>query len=412
MNKDNINFLPSVYGLRRIKEELKAIYGWYKDTETAGKRKSLLPHGILFYGEPGCGKTLLMREFSKEFDCPIFVIEGNELDVQEEVIKTYEKAAKEEMAIVIIDELDRLIDRDDKLIRLFQAKLDGFKENFGTLTLATANDENMIPEPLKREGRFDRRFSVELNEEEEVKEAIEGFLATAGIGLSEDEVLELVDSFRFKAASQIRASINMASLRYGDACTMDNIIDSSYFLDWGSLPKKEDLNVPWRHAIHEAGHAAFTHYFSHHFRYGRIYFTQSGGFTTLRAIERRDSVAKLSDNIRISLAGLIAEEVVLGKHDFGSCRDLDQAHYVADRLVNRQGLAGVDRYCDKLSERANQMSQRKIKRFEGASERFIRRQYRIAKRLMRRKRKDIVRLASFLQTNKRASRTEIAEILG
>ncbi len=413
MDKEISNFLPKVYGLWRIKEELKVILGWYKDPESMGKRKHLLPKGILFYGGPGCGKTLLMREYSKEFDCPVFLIEGNAEDVQVEVIDTYEKASKEPLSIVIIDELDRLIDKDDKLIRIFQAKLDGFKENLGTLTLATANDVDKIPEPLKREGRFDRRFDIHLQGKDEVRETVEGFLFSAGLSVEKEELEELVEDFRCDPASHIRAAINSAALRYGDDCTAEQIMDVSHFIAWGRLPRKEEVEIDRRFAIHEAGHAAYLHFFSETMDCGRIYFTAAGGFTTSKPRKKISSILSVTEDIRCSLAGLVAEEICIGRHGYGSHRDLTQAHNQAYHLVNTQALNGVENHCNSREEYepSVNMSQAKMRNMERASRRFVAKQYRIVRRIMKKKRGQIEALADFLMEHGKATKKEIEAVL-
>ncbi len=413
MDNEFSGFLPKVYGLWRIKEELEVILGWYKDPESTGKRKNLLPKGILFYGDPGCGKTLLMREYSKEFDCPIFLIEGNADDVQEEVIETYEKASKEPFSIIIVDELDRLIDKDDKLIRIFQAKLDGFTQNLGTLTLATANEEERIPEALKREGRFDRRFEIYLRNENEVREVVEGFLAEAGLSVDADGVDELVGDFRYQAPSHIRAAINSAALRYGDSCSIEEILDVAHFIALGRLPRKEEVEIDRRVAIHEAGHATYLHFFAETMECGRVYFTASGGFTTSIPRKKKASILSVTEDIRCSLAGLVAEEVCLRQHGYGSNADLTQAHKQAYRLVNTQALNGVAYHCNfrEEYEPSKHMSQAKMRDLEKGSCRFVVKQYRIMKRAMRKKKRQIEALADFLMAHGKASKKEIAVVL-
>ena len=414
MENENKSFLPKVFGLWGIKSELELILNWYKDPESVGKRKTMLPRGLLFFGDPGCGKTLLVREYSKLFGCPVFEIEGNSDDAQKELVEVYEKASKEAMAIVVIDEMDKLVRQDDKLARILQSQLDGFRERLNVLTLATANDRYFIPEPLLREGRFDRQFDVELDGKEETEEVLRNFLAMAGVSIREEDVPELVDEFHGDSPIHIRCAINGAVLRKGDACTADDIIDSSYFLHRGTMPKKESLEVTKRTAIHEAGHAAFLHFYARSISYGRIYFTPDGGFTTIQRDKKTASMESVNERIQCDLAGLIAEELLLGHHDYGSHRDLDDAHDRAYQLVNMQAINGVGEHCQRSAYRepSEQLSQIKVHSFEAASEKYVLRQYKEAKRRMRRIKKDVLRLSVFLLENKKASKQDIARILG
>lgn len=185
------NFLKNIYGYSQIKEELFLIQKWYFNSNNLGDKKTLLPKGLLFFGDPGEGKTLIVREYSKSFNYPIFIIEGNDDNVENEVISKYELARKENNAIIIIDELDRLIDKDNKLIRVLQSQLDGFRSNDNVLTLATANDYCNLPNALLREGRFDRKFRVSPNDKNDFKEIIKGFSSNVGFNFNDDEILEL-----------------------------------------------------------------------------------------------------------------------------------------------------------------------------------------------------------------------------
>ncbi len=83
-------FLEKVYGYKDIKKELKIIQEWYFNAKSLGEKQKMLPKGILFYSGPGEGKTHIVREYSKSFNCPIFVIEGNSDNLLEEVSQVYE----------------------------------------------------------------------------------------------------------------------------------------------------------------------------------------------------------------------------------------------------------------------------------------------------------------------------------
>ena len=85
----------------------------------------MLPKGILFYGDPGEGKTHIVREYSKSFNYPIFVIEGNDDNVLDEVVKAYENASKEKNAIVVIDEIDKAYNLSFRLVN--RTCIDGIK---------------------------------------------------------------------------------------------------------------------------------------------------------------------------------------------------------------------------------------------------------------------------------------------
>ena len=189
------DFLNEVYAYEEIKDELYQVLEWYKNNDLDIKKKEYLPYGILFYGNPGYGKTLLVREFAKSFDYKIYVLEGDSENLDEELVSTFNKAKEEkEGAIVIIDEIDRLIDKDSRLERVLQTQLDGFNKNVNVLTLATANNFYNLPKSLIREGRFDRKFDIEIRDEDDLKIIVERLLETHNFDLknNKDGVEELI----------------------------------------------------------------------------------------------------------------------------------------------------------------------------------------------------------------------------
>ena len=112
-----LNF-KNVYGYQEVKEELNRVKNWYENKDFLTNPKITLPKGILLYGEPGNGKTLFVREFINNFDCPKFIIEGRNENTALEIKRVFEKAKNEEFAIVVIDELELLVPEDSKEQRI------------------------------------------------------------------------------------------------------------------------------------------------------------------------------------------------------------------------------------------------------------------------------------------------------
>ena len=110
----------NVYGYQEVKEELSRIKSWYENEEILTNPKITLPKGILLYGDPGNGKTLFVREFIDNFDCPKFIIEGRNENTALEIKRVFEKAKNEKFAIVVIDELELLVQENSREQRILQ----------------------------------------------------------------------------------------------------------------------------------------------------------------------------------------------------------------------------------------------------------------------------------------------------
>jgi len=406
------SFLSKVYGYSKIKEELKLIQKWYYDLEKLGDKRSLLPRGILFYGPPGEGKTLIVREYSKSFYYPVFVIEGNSDNLEGEIVDAFSKARKEKNAVVVIDELDKLIEKDTKLIRVLQSQLDGFNSEGNILTLATSNDFRGIPEALLREGRFDRKFGVCPTDKKDFKEMIKGFAIDTGLNLTSEDITELTeDLFRYPV-STIRATFNNVSLRYGSDCTIDDILNIVDFISTGFANKNSNFSVSKNAAIHEAGHAIYLHKYCKTKEFLRIYFNNDGGNTVYKNLLDYVTIEERIETIRCALAGLIAEEIILGFHGVGCTEDLEKASESSFGLMNRTCVNKVDYFCGLSTyyDRKNS-SEHAIKIFDQKTANFISKNYKIVKRQLKKCKKEMLQIASFLIKHQEIKRDGFLNIL-
>ena len=408
MTKD---FLKNIYGYSQIKEELFLIQKWYFNSNNLGNKKILLPKSLLFFGEPGEGKTLIVREYSKSFNYPIFIIEGNNDNVENEVISKYELARKENNAIIIIDELDRLIDKDNKLIRVLQSQLDGFKSNDNVLTLATANDYCNLPNALLREGRFDRKFRVSPNDKNDFKEIIKGFSCNVGLNFNDDEILELSNDLCGYSISTIRSTINNAFLRYGNKCTINNILNTIDFINTGYINKVNNYKIDSQITIHEAGHA-YLYYYCKTKKFQRIYFDEDGGKTIFRNLDEIETDDNLIESIRCSLAGLVAEELILKKHGIGCSNDLKKANEKIFFLLNQNCYKKIDCYCSEITQYNRQeISEYASKIFDKRVAKFINKNYKIVKKQLKKYIKEIIKTSNYLIEKHCIQNNELVELI-
>ncbi len=405
------NFLENVYGYKDIKEELKRIQDWYFNLNKLGDKKVFLPKGIMFYGNPGEGKTFIAREYAKSFNYPIFVIEGDGENILEEVSDIYNKALNEKNAIVVIDEIDKLINKDDKLIRIIMTKLDGFNTN-NIITLATCNDIEELSEALLREGRFDRHFNLNLYKNEDVLDVIRGFSRKLKIQLNSEDEEELVELFKFNSPSSIKAVFNNVYLRFGKKPTLDNIIDIFDFLFTGGLSNRNDRVITKSSAIHEAGHAIYIYLFSKTQRLSRIFFNNNGGRTVVTNLGEVESKETRIEYVKISLAGLIAEEIILKYHDVGCSDDLEKAYTHSYRLLNRTCINGTKNFCTLNGYlQRNNNSEYLNKIFDKKASKFMYKNYKIVKKELKKHKREIIAVANYLIKNKGIKRKEFIDIM-
>jgi len=177
-----------VGGLENIKEELKEAVEWpLKHSDIFKKANTNPPKGILLYGEPGTGKTLLAKAVANESGVNFISVKGPSLmskyvgESERGIREVFKKAKQASPTILFFDEIDSLVPKrgssstdahvTERVISQFLTEMDGIEELKGVVVLAATNRLDLIDPALLRSGRFD--LLLELPEpDEETREEI------------------------------------------------------------------------------------------------------------------------------------------------------------------------------------------------------------------------------------------------
>ena len=128
------------------------------------------PRGILLFGPPGSGKTLIARAVANETGAFFFLINGPEImsklagESESNLRKAFEEAEKNSPAIIFIDEIDSIAPKREKtqgeverrIVSQLLTLMDGLKARAHVVVLGATNRPNSIDAALRRFGRFDR----------------------------------------------------------------------------------------------------------------------------------------------------------------------------------------------------------------------------------------------------------------
>ncbi|GJM86320.1 hypothetical protein PR202_ga02170 [Eleusine coracana subsp. coracana] len=162
------------------------------------------PKGILMYGPPGSGKTLIARAVANETGAFFLVINGPEImskmagESESNLRKAFEEAEKNAPSIIFIDEIDSIAPKRDKtngeverrIVSQLLTLMDGLKARAHVIVMGATNRPNSIDPALRRFGRFDREIDIGVPDEVGRLEVLR--IHTKNMKLAEDVNLEVV----------------------------------------------------------------------------------------------------------------------------------------------------------------------------------------------------------------------------
>jgi ATP-dependent metalloprotease FtsH len=181
----NVNF-GDVAGQEAAVTELREISDFLSNSERYAELGAQIPRGILLYGPPGCGKTLMARALAGEAGAAFYSISGSDfvemyVGVGARRVRDLFKDARESApAIVFIDELDSVgrrragsgpgsqgaAEEQGQALNQLLAEIDGFTPAEGVIVVGATNRPDVLDPALLRPGRFDRAVGLELPDEQ------------------------------------------------------------------------------------------------------------------------------------------------------------------------------------------------------------------------------------------------------
>lgn len=171
-----------VGGLENIKQDLKEAIEWpLKYSDVFKKANTNPPKGILLYGAPGTGKTLLAKSVANESGVNFISVKGPSLvsmyvgESERAIRQIFKKAKQASPAILFFDEIDSITPRRSssstdsqvigRMMSQFLTEMDGIEELKGVVVLAATNRLDLIDEAILRSGRFDLLLELSVPDE-------------------------------------------------------------------------------------------------------------------------------------------------------------------------------------------------------------------------------------------------------
>jgi len=348
-------------------DEVHELIDFLHNPEKFWAANAELPHGILFYGPPGCGKTLLAQAIAGEAGVPFFVISGSDF-VQmfvgvgaARIRSMFEQLKLHAPAILFIDEMDALGSARDngygggsrehsQTLNQLLVEMDGFGEHASIMVIGATNRPELLDPALLRPGRFDRQIAVGIPDVTAREEILK--VHTKKHTLADDVDLKVIAKGTpgFSGA-ELKNLVNEAAMNVArSAGNTMSMADLDVARDRVMMGKERTLAMTAKEkemtAYHEGGHAIAAYYTPEHDPLYKITIVPRGralGVTMYLPDQDKysHSYQFLKSQLVSLMGGRAAEEIQYGKDAIstGAGNDLERATELARSMVTKWGFS-------------------------------------------------------------------------
>jgi cell division protease FtsH len=362
-----------VAGIDEAVEELREVVDFLKNADKYQALGGRIPKGVLLVGPPGTGKTLLAKAVAGEAEAPFFGMSGSDFVEMfvgvgaSRVRDLFAQAESRAPCIIFIDELDALgksrggsalggHDEREQTLNQLLVEMDGFDSNRGVIIMAATNRPETLDSALLRPGRFDRTVVVDRPD----------IIGREAILRVHSKKVKLADDVDLRHVAALTAGsvgadlanlVNEAALMAARANqTAVRMTDFNEAVERGAVGlerKSRIMNADekQRIAYHEAGHAIVACALPNTYPVHKVSIIPRGigalGYVLQRPDEDRyvQTKSDLESQIKVALAGTLAEELIYHEIASGATNDLEKANLIARNMVTRFGMSRLGRVC-------------------------------------------------------------------
>ena len=362
----NVDF-SKVAGLKEEKEDLEEVVDFLKSPGKYAKLGARIPKGILLVGRPGTGKTLLAKAVAGEAGVPFFSISGSDFVEMfvgvgaSRVRDLFNDAKRNAPCIVFIDEIDAVArqrgsglggshDEREQTLNQLLVEMDGFGLYSGIIVLAATNRPDILDPAILRPGRFDRKIVVSPPDVKGREEILK--VHAKDKPMSDDvDLVEIAKTTSGFTGADLENLLNEAAILAAKSgkkyISNDDIKQSFIKVGIGTEKKSKVVSDKERKitAYHEAGHAILFRELPDVGPVHTISIIPTGmgaaGYTMPLPEEDYmfNTKSKMLNEIKVSLGGRIAEELIFGDVTTGASGDIKQATKLAKAMVMKYGMS-------------------------------------------------------------------------
>lgn len=357
-----------VAGNEEAKESVKDIVDFLKNPEKYSAYGARMPKGIMLYGEPGTGKTLLAKAVAGEAGVPFYAISGSDF-VQvyvgvgaSRVRQLFKKARSNGKAVIFIDEIDAIgkkrdgaksgggSDEKDQTLNALLTEMSGFNEKEGIVVIAATNRLDTLDPALLRPGRFDRHIEISLPDVAAREKILALHLKNKPT--KDINIHEWAQKTSYFSGAKLESLVNEAAILAAkeDIKFIQNIhMDKAYSIVLAGYDKINRDHIKDKDkritAYHEAGHALLTLKILPDDKLSKVTIIPTskgaGGYTLSipedKLYQNKDYLMR---RMMVLLAGRAAEEIIFGEDYIttGAYNDFQQTTRMVSSMVTQYGM--------------------------------------------------------------------------
>ena len=361
--KPEVRF-EDIAGLDEEKGELIEIVDFLKKPQAYLDMGAKIPRGILLYGKPGTGKTLIAKAIAGEAGVPFISMSGSEFIEMfaglgaSRVRKLFEKAKKISPCIIFIDEIDAIGSRrtsnsgseteNNQTLNQLLVEMDGFETNETIIVLAATNRPEMLDKALLRPGRFDRQITIpapDLNGREAILKLHSQNKKFASDVDFKSIAGDTAGSTGAELANVLNESAIIATRNKHDAITNSDIENAVKKITVGLEKTNRVISDKDKRltAYHEAGHAVVSKFLPTQTDVKEVSIIPrglAGGYTMYKTNEDKFYVSKteLLEKMVALMGGRAAEKIALNEISTGASNDIEVATGIAKDMLTVYGM--------------------------------------------------------------------------
>ncbi len=355
-----------VAGADEAVEELQEIKEFLAEPAKFQAVGAKIPKGVLLYGQPGTGKTLLARAVAGEAGVPFYSISGSDFVEMfvgvgaSRVRDLFEQAKANAPAIVFVDEIDAVgrhrgaglgggHDEREQTLNQLLVEMDGFDVKTNVILIAATNRPDILDPALLRPGRFDRQIAVDAPDMQGRNRILQVHAKGKPMAPSVDlmAVARRTPGFTGADLANVLNEAALLTARAGARVIDDRALDEAIDrVVAGPQRRTRIMNDKEKKitAYHEGGHALVAAALRHTDPVTKVTILPRGralGYTMVLPVDDKYSTTRneMLDQLAYALGGRVAEELVFHDPTTGASNDIEKATALARKMVTEYGMS-------------------------------------------------------------------------